>query len=249
VADDEVRDLLRRSGISFVGTVQQLGASTMPDLAVDDHTAVVVVDYVLQSPPAFLGLAGSHVTVQLAEGGLPEVGAQYAFFANASAFGDTIAVSEVGRLSADAISPHLGETAAPTGEQTIAELQGSIESEALVGHANSAAAVVTAIVTGLQKAGPAAQSEHDPDWWIATLEIHHVESGDITAPSVNVAYANSLDVRWRTKLKPKAGQSGMWLLHASSDEVRDIAPYYFADAADFQPVQSLDALRAPGGAS
>ncbi len=248
MADDVVRDLLLRSGISFVATVQQLGAATMADLPVDDHTAVVVVDQVLQAPPAFAGLAGSHVTVQLTRGELPEIGAQYAFFANALAFGDSLAVAEVGRVSEAGIAPHLAVTNSATGELPIADLQAGIEFDRLSTHAASAAAVVIATVTKLEKAGPSVRSEHDPDWWIATLEVHHTERGNVP-DVVTVAYANSLDVRWRRSPKPRAGQSGLWLLHNSIDVVRQYAEYYLPDAEDYQPVQSLDAMRSTGGAS
>ena len=248
MADDVVRDLLLRSGISFVGTVQQLGAATMADLPVDDHTAVVVVDQVLQAPPAFAGLAGSHVTVQLAAGDLPDVGNQYAFFANALAFGDSLAVTEVGRVSESGIAPHLAVSNAPDGEQPIASLQAGIDADRLSAHADAAAAVVVAGVTKLEKVGPSIRSEHDPDWWVATLQVHHIERG--TVPDVlTVAYANSLDVRWRRSPKPRAGQSGLWLLHNSIEPVSQYAPYYLPDPEDYQPVQSLDAMRAAGGAS
>jgi hypothetical protein len=246
VPDEIVRDLLQRSAISFVGTVQQLGVSTMSDIPVDDHTAVVVVDRVLHAPGAFAGLAGSHVTIQLAEGEVPAVGDQEAFFANAIAFGDTLAVAEVGRVPADEMSPHLGVTTAPGGERTVAELQASIETEDLARHASAADAVVLAVVVGLRKVGPAAQSEHDPDWWAATLRIDHAESGDVRDGEISVAYANSLDVRWRNSPKPKASQSGLWFLHRTEGAVAEIAPYYLAHAEDYQAVQQLDAIRSTG---
>ena len=64
--DDAVTKLLKQSSISFVGTVERLGASTMTDVPIDNHTAVVRVDQVLHAPDAFVNLAGSPVTVQLA---------------------------------------------------------------------------------------------------------------------------------------------------------------------------------------
>jgi hypothetical protein len=249
MADDTVRDLLQRSGISFVATVQQLGAATMSDIPVDDHTAVVVVDRVLHAPPAFAGLVGSHVTVQLAEGALPAVGEQEAFFANALAFGQSLAVSEVGRVPAAEIAPHLGGRSAPTGERPIADLQASIEADRVSQHATDADAVVIGTVIKLEKVGPAMRSEHDPDWWVATLDVQHVERGDLPQGGVAVAYANSLDIRWRSSPKPKAGQGGLWMLHHSEGPVADIAPFYVPHPDDFQPVQTLDVIRSTGGGS
>jgi hypothetical protein len=249
MTDDTVRDLLQRSGISFVGTVQQLGAATMNDLPIDDHTAVVVVDQVLHAPSAFASLAGTPVTVQLAEGPTPTVGDQYAFFANALAYGQSLALSEVGRVPAAEIAPHLGLGAAPTGERPIADLAASIEADRLSQHANDADAVVVGTVVGLEKAGPPASSEHDADWWVATIAVHHVEHGDVPQDTVRAAYANSLDVRWRNSPKPKAGQVGMWMLHRSEGPVADFAPFYLPHPDDFQPTQTLDTIRSAGGGS
>jgi hypothetical protein len=249
MTDDAVRDLLQRSGISFVGTVQQLGAATMNDLPIDDHTAVVMVDQVLHAPRAFASLAGTPVTVQLAEGPTPTVGDQYAFFANALAYGQSVALSEVGRVPAPEIAPHLGLGTAPTGEQPIADLAASIEADRLGQHAAGADAVVVGTVTGLARAGQPVSSEHDADWWVATIEVHHVEHGDVPQGSVNVAYANSLDVRWHDSPKPKAGQSGLWMLHRSEGPVAEFAPFYLPHPDDFQPTQTLDTIRSAGGGS
>jgi hypothetical protein len=250
VTDDTVRDLLKRSGISFVATVQRLGVATMSDIPVDNHTAVVVVDRVLHAPPAFAGLAGSPVTVQLDVGEpLPQVGDQLAFFADAVAFGETLAVTEVGRISIPEMTPHLGAMAAPGGERPVADLQASIEADEVSQHAADADAVVLGVVAKLEKMGSRSLSEHDADWWVATLQIDHVERGEVPGQTVTVAYANSLDVRWRDSPKPKASQSGLWLLHRSEGAVADIAPFYLPHADDYQPVQTLDAIRAGGGGS
>jgi hypothetical protein len=249
MANDTVLDLLQRSGISFVATVEQLGAATMNDIPVNDHTAVVVVDRVLHAPPAFAGLAGSHVTVQLADGPLPAVGDQEAFFANALAFGQSLAVAEVTRLPAAEIAPHLGATAAATGEQPIADLEAAMKIRRINQHATDADAVIVGTVTKLEKLGEPALSEHDPDWWAATIEVHHIERGDAPSDEVTVAYPNSLDVRWRNSPKPKAGQGGLWLLHRSEGPVAELAPFLLQHPDDYQPVQTLDAIRSARGES
>ena len=175
--DDAVTKLLKQSSISFVGTVERLGASTMTDVPIDNHTAVVRVDQVLHAPDAFVNLAGSPVTVQLAaKPALPKEGEQYAFFANGAAFGAGIAVSEVGRVPASQVAPHLA-LAASTGAGAFADIQAGIEAQQFRDHVKDAAAVVLGRVTGLQKAAPVAFSEHDPDWWIATIDAYQVVAG------------------------------------------------------------------------
>lgn len=244
MANDTVRNLLEQSGIGVVATVQQLGAATMADIPVDDHTAVVLVDQVLHAPEPFGRLVGSHMTIQLAEDhGLPAVGDQLAFFANALAFGETLAVTEVGRLPIEDITPHLGATAAPTGEQPIADLQTEIEADRVGQHVRAADAIVIGVVTALAKAGEPAWSEHDPDWWTATLDVHHVERGSVAEGPLTVAYPNSHDVRWRHSPKPTAGQNGVWILHATEGALADIAPFYLVHPDDVQSVQALGAIR------
>ena len=111
-----VPELLRKSAFSFVGTVERLGASTMTDVPIDNHTAVVRVDQVLHAPDAFTALAGTPITVQLAaKPALPKEGEQDVFFTNGVAFGASIAVAEVGRLPASAIAPHMARAAAGGG--------------------------------------------------------------------------------------------------------------------------------------
>src|SRR5438067_2214656 len=96
--DDPVVKLMKEAPISFLGTVERLGAATMSDLPIDQRTAIVRVDQVLHAPAAFAQLGGTQITVQLAEkADAPKQGEQFAFFVNGVAFGDSIAVAEIGR--------------------------------------------------------------------------------------------------------------------------------------------------------
>jgi hypothetical protein len=244
--DDDITGLLQRSAISFTGTIERLGASSVPELStVDDHTAIVLVDRVLHGPPAFAHLAGTRVTVQLApEVAPPTVGQRMAFFANGLAFGGGLAVTEVGRLPASEVEPYIARAVAAGAPAPFSDLQTQVKAGQLREHAAGAAAVVVGTVAGLRRAGPGRASEHDPEWWIATLDVHHVEQGDVSPGEIEVLYPNSHDVRWHDKPKPVAGQSGVWILHQSEGAAAELAPYQLADADDYQPVQSLDSLRA-----
>ena len=106
--------------------------------------------------------------------------------------------------------------------------------------------MVVGRVVRLEKAVPSGGSEHDPDWWLATLDVHHVERGDVGVGEIGVLYANSLDVRWRRAPKPRAAQEGVWILHATADNLRDAAPFQILHPEDYQPVHQLDSLREPG---
>jgi hypothetical protein len=243
--DEAIIDLLRQTPFSFVGTIEYLDAATM-DVPIDKRTAVVYVDRVLHGPDTMLGLGGQRITLQLAaDVDPPKVGGTAAFFVQVLAIGNSVAVAEVGRLPLEDVEPQM-RLAADAGERAFAALERRVETISLCKHAEESDAVVLGSVVKLEKAfslSDKVASEHDPDWWVATLLVYHVERGDVKPGEVMVRYANSLDVRWRDAPKPKASQGGLWLLHRSDDELAKVAPFEILHAEDRQPVQSLDAIR------
>jgi hypothetical protein len=163
--DEEIVRLLRQAPFSFVGTVEHLGAATMTGVPVDDRTAVVRVDRVLHSPEAFAALEGQRITVRLVTGrDPPAVGETAAFFAEGLAFGESIAVAELGRLPVDDVEPHVTRAMEAGEPRAFADLQQQVETDRLRDHASRAAAIVLGRVVKLEKALPSGLSEHDPDW-------------------------------------------------------------------------------------
>jgi len=248
MSDSEILGLLRQATFSFVGTIEQLGGATMTSIPIDDRTAVVRVDSVLHAPPAFAGLAGQRITLQLAAGkDLPKPGDTATFFAEGLAFGESIAVTEVGRLPVASVESRVHAAMAAGQPRPFAALEDELQTEHLREHAAGADAIVLGRVARLERAGAPERSEHAPDWWKATLDVYHVEKGDVPAGELAILYANSLDVRWRTAPKPKASQGGLWLLHATQGDLHALAPYSILHPEDFQPTQNLDELRGNGG--
>ena len=239
--------LLRESAFSFIGTIEHLGAATMPDVPVDRRTAIVLVEQVLHAPAAFSQIANSRVTLQLAaKGTAPKVGDRAAFFANAVAFGDSLALAEVGRVPTSAVEQHVGSAATAGESPPFLDLQAQIDTDRLQEHLDSADAVVIGRVSKLERLSNKPQGEHDPDWWKATLDVDHVEKGNAKPGKLVVLYANSLDVIWRNAPKPKPAQGGLWLLHATGEPLRKSAPFQILHPEDYQPVQALETLRGNG---
>lgn len=248
MSEAEIVDLVRRSAISFIGTITQLGAATVIELPVDDHTAIVAVEQVLLAPSTFMSLSGSNVTLQLQPSvDVLPVGQRMAFFANPLTFAQTLGLAEVGRLPADDVGPYVAAAAATRAPAPLSGFQQQLETERLQEHAASADAVVVGEVISLAKSGPSRPTEHDPDWWQATLDVRHVERGEVPTGPLPVLYANSNDVRWYDTPKPVAGQRGVWILHATSGALRELAPFQLADADDYQHLQQLDQLRTSPG--
>src|SRR5438876_6744505 len=194
--DEAILQLLRRAPFSFVGTVEHLGAATMSNVPIDNRTAVVHVDHVLHAPDAFAGLQGHRITVRLApDRDPPAVGDTVAFFAEGLAFGESVAVGEVGRLPVEEVVGHVTE-AMEAGRPAFASLQRQVDMSRMREHADGADAVVVGRVAKLERAGGPVRSEHDPDWWKATLDVYHVEKGSVPPGELVVLYSNSIDVRW-----------------------------------------------------
>lgn len=254
--DATLKDLLASATLAFTGTVTAVGSSSVTGFPADDHTAVVTVREVLKAPAVLAHLAGVAVTVQLAPA-LPalSVGESASFFTDALAYGDGVAVRELARLPADVPDGLAATRAAPgRGLDAAAALRELAEDE-IIAHARAADAVVRGYVVALE-AAPQNQAprEHDPNWWVATLAVDLVEKGDIPLGAgarepvpVQVLYANSLDHRWRDALKPKAGQSGLWLLHRTDGPLAEIAPFQVLHSMDLQPSLQLDLIRGQGG--
>jgi hypothetical protein len=241
--------LLGKAAFSFIGTVSNLGATTMANVPTDDHTAVVQIEHVLHAPPSFVHLEGQRITVQLsASEPVPAVGQSLAFFTQGVAFGESIVVAEIGRLPVSDVEGFAtaavakGKVAGAFDDQ-LAELR----ADALRAHAAQADAIVVGRVVSVEKAGPPSPSEHDPDWWRATVAVTHVEKGQISGDQVSFLYPNSLDVRWHKVPKAHPGMEGVLILHSTDASLEPLANYVIRDPNDHQPTQQLNVLRRSGG--
>jgi hypothetical protein len=235
---------LEESAFVFVGTVEHVGAAAT-DVPSDERTAVVMVEAVLHAPSAFAQLTGTRVTLQPD----PELdrlqpGEQWTFFANGLAFGESIALAEVARHPVAAVEPHLAQAAAEGHEESFGGLRRQLADTRLRQHAAEADAVVLGRVIGLERAVLPSADEHDPHWWRATIDVRHVERGDVQVGPLAVLYPNSRDVRWYAAPKPNPGTDAAWILHATEGGLAELAPYQLLHREDQQPLQGLDVLRA-----
>jgi hypothetical protein len=260
MTDPTIKQLVATSGFVFTGTVEPQGVAAEAGFPADDRTRVVQLEQVLHAPAGFVVPTGSTVIVQTSAD-LPPLapGERATFFANGLAYGDQLAVAEVGRLPAEAGTARTASLAgvvAPVSavQAALAELAQDDVTE----HAAQAEAVVRGHVSALAEVPHADlpseryPSEHAALWWIATLQVDLVARGDLgqTADSgpilVAALYANSIDVQWRDWLKPKAGQSGLWLLHRTPEDRAELAAFELRHTMDLQPSLQLDLLRERG---
>jgi hypothetical protein len=246
MSDESLKELIARSSMAFVGTVRSLGQSPEPGIEADEHTALVQLEQAVHAPDQVDLSPGSAVVVQL-DADLPMLspGQRATFFVEPLIYGETLVVQEVARRE-EAQTRGLRRGAAEDAADAMTEAVDELAAESELEHARSADAVVRGHVVALRAAASSPQHEHDPQWWIATLDVDLVARGEVPGVGdeggeVDVRYANSIDQRWRAWPKPKAGQSGMWILHRAEGEDAGAA-FQLMHQDDLQPSLLLDDL-------
>ncbi len=182
VPNEAIVDLLRKAAFSFVGTVEHLGAATMADVPVDDRTAVVRSTRCCTRRRRSRSSPAAASRVQLAaRRTAPRSATQAAFFANGLAFGDSLALTEVGRVPASEVEPHLTAAAAAAGEPPPSRAPRAGETTALRAHAGGRRDRARSR-DELEKVLAARRSPSTtPTGGEATLQVDHVERGDVEA--------------------------------------------------------------------
>lgn len=241
-AAPEIREFTPQSEFIFVGTVQLTNSSTL--MAGDvKNLAVVQIDKILRAPAIFQGRQKEQITVKMQSLKDAEVGQQRLFFTNGWLFAESLAVVEVG-------SSRLADSRAD-----IAELRSQVEQvvqdtreKALSERLARASVVVYGTVTAVAKDPNAVPmiTEHDPDWWTATIAVESVLKGlkgKIPKATLKISFAHSMDVVWANAPKPKKGDLGIWILHEEFPgglKAPHPAPF---ESEDFRPRDDLDLIR------
>jgi hypothetical protein len=234
-------ELIRTSTYIFKGTIKRTHAATLDIVRLNDNTAVVSVDEVLQAPATLSYFVHQEITLQLRQPMRPDERAT--FFANGWLFGQSIALVEVGHLPANIDSAAL--------LREVTDVRQLVADERLKQVLAEAALVVVGTITAVDTVPeqPPAQplSEHDPLWRLATLAITSIEKGQSNELALPVAFASSNDVAWAGAPKFHQEQTGIYLLHTShvTDQRSSakVGGYVASDPLDYQPLDQLDRVR------
>lgn len=201
--------------IVFVGTVDAVGAVTLPNLAVSPNTSVVAVERVVRKPEAIALDPGDKVTV-VTEGVAPvQKGVRALFLTDGWIFGTSLAVRVVSWEPVAAASP---TAVAAQDTKVMAEMQAAADKGVKAAIAN-ADIIVVGRVTKVQPPSVAALapsrqliSEHNPDWQEAVINVQSTLKGSPDMKEVVVRFPASRDVMWAGYPKFKEGQEGTFLL-------------------------------------
>lgn len=210
-----VSRLRREATFVFSGTVEQEATSSLSFIPSSPATAVVRVERIYHAPADLHDQRGQEVTVIFADGSPPQQSeGRRVYFTDPVAYGETMGVREIGSID----EPDEPEAV----ESLVTRVTAEINEEHIQEHLASAEAVIHGRVTEVHRAHNAARrfSEHDPDWWIARVEILRVIKGNHEG-HIDVRYPNSRDVRWYLAPKLQEGQEAIFILHRDDERVGD----------------------------
>lgn len=238
---ERVKTLVTDSDLVFLGTVEELGASTITEIPVTDQTAIVKLDEILHAPQSFDPYwTGKRITIQLTGSDSPVVGDSAVFFASSWIFGSSLAVREVGHIAL--------EGAVDQVRLALPEALGKLVDDVLAKRLATATLVLVGEVQGTQRApdnvrlGPV--TEHYPDWREATIRISSVVLGEYGDKEIRILYPNSSDVMWVLSPKFEKGQRGIWVLRHERINGLSTGDYLTAlDPLDFHSEDELDRIK------
>lgn len=229
MAKPELLRLVEGAGFVFRGRVSGKAPPASLPVAAEGKAISVEVEQIIRSTEVLRRLAGEEVVV-LGEGRTAmEEGASFFFFTKVVAMAGRVVVRETGHLRWS------HETA-----EDVAEAVRALEEQPL----RRRIAEADLIVAGKVAASRAAEtpsivrSEHDPEWWIARVEVESVVKGRKGAGEIEVLFANSMDIAWHNAPKLHEGTRRLLLLRRVRPE--DAAPE--AERAVYKATDPLDAL-------
>jgi hypothetical protein len=231
-----VHDLTHRSGFVFEAAVEQLAASTAAGFPASGETAIVRITRIFRGPAALAGYGGQRITVALQPPVTLKAGQSAVFFTHGAHYGEGLVVRELGNVPPEATMESQVNSAA----------QASSDDE-MTQRLAQADLVITGVASAPKRfAQPSTRriSEHDPDWWVSTINVETVEKGVHTAPTKDILFPHSMDIAWHRAPKVKEGDRGVWLLHNRDRFGKAVPAHAIVHPLDFRPMAEVENVRA-----
>jgi hypothetical protein len=205
----------------FKGTVKKLKSATMKDVPVDDRTAVVTVDQIIEAPSDLASYNGQDITVLLGGRQKIKAGQEMIFHTVSWMYGDSVAVRSLSQEPVkDSHAAMLSSGLDPAERRAQREQQEHFQTADLVVSGKVLAVRLPDEAAPAVKGAAAAEqppsrpiSEHDPKWREAVVQIDDVHKGAHKRKQVVVRFPASTDVMWYGAPKFHPGQQGIFVLH------------------------------------
>jgi hypothetical protein len=225
----EIQELVREASLIFSGTVVELGASSVSNLAPRDNFAVVRVDNPLRSDPALGDLRRRKITVELLEPGELQPDERVIFFTLNWIHGGGIAAREVTHLETQQEDEVAAEVARLPERHLAERLAGAI-------------LVVVAEVTETKPTPFDVRWRNAPQWATASFRIVEALRGQ-PIENLVVLFPTSGRPMWTPSPRLTKGQRAIFLLHRPPDwpplpdsgATLTSAVFTVLDPADVQP--------------
>jgi hypothetical protein len=240
--DKRVEEHLRNAQFVVAGAVEKVGASNVSLVEDTPNLAIFRIDDILHGPVVLSGFKGRSITVMLTDPAKAKVGEPVVLFAQSWAYGESLAVIEVGVID---------DKERGAMKEEVGEALEHLADERLLARIERAGLVIVGKVSStapLEGHEHLPITEHAPLWWTAVIDIESVEKGRHEGHRITILFPSSTDVAWHDSPKFSVGQEGVWLLQRNQQErgwpMMRVAGYTALDPLDFHPKARAAHIRA-----
>jgi hypothetical protein len=241
MTDGSIAQWMQQSQWVVLASVENPGHSTVAAVPDSPKTTEIKIHEVLSGPKALADYKGP-VTLYSENGEQLTRGQQAIFFTRSWLYGASIAVVEVGRLAEAALADLRGE---------IASNNLAAENRKLADRIQQAELVVIGRVVKTEPLSEVGrrrvETEHDPQWWTADVQVTSTEKGQAPKGLLLVLFANSRDEMWIDSPKLETGQTWILILRRDQTEkgwpVLRVPGLTALDPLDVQPENELERVR------
>ncbi len=232
------RATIAKSNFIFYGTIIKMNASNI-GVTTPGTTAIVRVEKVIDAVDPYQLMEGKEITVLLASAANRKENMAQVFYTTGWYYGKTLGVKEVPNGQVKNLQDGLKEK--------IARERINIHNDSLKAELKRAVLVIKGVVNESdirEKENNALESEHNPEYRKALIQIQTVLKGQTTAKQVTVYYSGSDDVMWSNSPKLSKGQEGIFLLQLrQGPSIFPARGYTVLDKRDVQSPNNLETVR------
>ncbi len=237
-SQESARSIIAKSNFIFYGSIVKMNASNI-SVSASGTTAIVKVEKVIDAVSPYELMEGKEITVLLANVQNKKENISQVFYTTGWYYGKTLGVKEVPNTMAKNFQDGLKEK--------IVRERINIHNDSLQVELKRAILVIRGVVIESdikQKENPARESEHNPEYRRAIIQIQTILKGQNSSKQVNVFYSGSDDVMWSNAPKLSRGQEGIFLLQLrQGPSIFPVNGYTVLDKRDVQPAGNLPTVR------